>query len=156
MDVKSVFLNGYITEEFHVHQPPGFENHKNIDFVYKLKKSLYGMKQALRAWYEILDNFLLENIFSRGKLDTTLFCKTFKNYLLIVQIFIYDIEKKIGYNLEIYIDDITVKMLEGGIHAADLENISISVGNYNMLIWCADGKVLEIFAHQAGHKGEYL
>ena len=89
-------------------------------------------------------------------MDTTLFCKTFKNYLLIVQIFVDDIEKKIGYNLEVYIDDIIVKMLEGGILAADLENISISVRNYNMLLWRADGKVLEIFAHQAGHKGEYL
>jgi hypothetical protein len=46
MDVKSAFLNGYITGEVFVHQPPGFENHKNPDFVYKLKKSLNGLASS--------------------------------------------------------------------------------------------------------------
>jgi len=40
MDVKSAFLNGVISEEVFVKQPPGFEDLK----VYKLKKSLYGLK----------------------------------------------------------------------------------------------------------------
>lgn len=80
MDVKSAFLNGQITEEGYVHQPPGFENHKSPKFVYKLKKkSLYGLKQASRVWYERLSNFLLHNGFSRGKVDTTLLCKSFNN-----------------------------------------------------------------------------
>ena len=52
MDVKSAFLNGYIFEEVYVHQPPGFESSQNLYFVFKLKKSLYGLKQALRAWYD--------------------------------------------------------------------------------------------------------
>ena len=46
-------------------------------FFFKLKKSLYGLKQAPRAWYDRLSNFLLENDFTRGKVDTNLFCKTF-------------------------------------------------------------------------------
>src|ERR1044072_4428024 len=70
MDVKSAFLNGYISEEVYVHQPPGFENSDYPDKVFKLKKSLYGLKQAPRAWYESLNNFLLENKFTRGKVDT--------------------------------------------------------------------------------------
>ena len=72
MDVKR-FLNGYITKEVYVHKSPSFENLKNPYFVFKLKKSLYGLKQAPRAWYERLSNFLLENDFTRGKVDTTLF-----------------------------------------------------------------------------------
>jgi hypothetical protein len=44
MDVKRAFLNGYIIEEVCFHQLPGFENLKNPDFVYKLKKLLYGRK----------------------------------------------------------------------------------------------------------------
>ena len=60
MDVKSVFLNGYIDEEVYVSQPPGFEDHKYPNHVYKLKKSLYGLKQAPIQWYERLNNFLLE------------------------------------------------------------------------------------------------
>jgi len=47
MDVNSAFLNGVISEEVFVKQPPGFEDLKHPDHVYKLKKSLYSLKQAL-------------------------------------------------------------------------------------------------------------
>jgi hypothetical protein len=47
--VKSDFLNGVIQEEVFVRQPPGFENIKYPDRVYKLLKALYEFKQALRA-----------------------------------------------------------------------------------------------------------
>ena len=84
MDVKSSFLNGYITEEVYVHQLTSFEDNENPDFVFKLKKSLYALKQAPRAWYERLSNFILENDFNRGKVDTTVFCKNLKNDILVV------------------------------------------------------------------------
>jgi hypothetical protein len=49
MDVKSVFLNGYIEEEVYVRQPPDFENPKFPNHIFKLHKALYGLKQASRA-----------------------------------------------------------------------------------------------------------
>ncbi|GJU65777.1 retrovirus-related pol polyprotein from transposon TNT 1-94 [Tanacetum coccineum] len=49
MDVKSVFLNGFINEELYVAQPPGFIDFEKPDHVYKLKKTLYGLKQAPKA-----------------------------------------------------------------------------------------------------------
>jgi hypothetical protein len=44
MDVKSAFLNGYIKEEVYVRQPPGFENAKFPNHIFKLHKALYGLK----------------------------------------------------------------------------------------------------------------
>jgi hypothetical protein len=44
IDVKSTFLNGVIKEEVYVRQPPGFENPKYHNRVYKLSKFLYGLK----------------------------------------------------------------------------------------------------------------
>ena len=40
-------------------QPPGFENPKFPNRVYKLQKALYGLKQTPRAWYDRLKTFLL-------------------------------------------------------------------------------------------------
>ncbi|KAJ4793822.1 Pol [Rhynchospora pubera] len=91
MDVKSVFLNGWIDEEVFVQQPPGFVDHFKPDHVYKLHKVLYGLKQAPRAWYGRLCTFLLDNGFSRGKMDTTLFTKKRDDHLLLVQIYVDDI-----------------------------------------------------------------
>jgi hypothetical protein len=51
MDVKSAFLNGVLEEVMFVRQPPGFESEKYPHPVYKLRKALYGLNQAPRAWY---------------------------------------------------------------------------------------------------------
>ena len=58
MDVNSEFLNGYITDEVYVAQPPRFENHEFPNHVFKLSKALYGLKQVPRARYERLNKFL--------------------------------------------------------------------------------------------------
>jgi hypothetical protein len=44
IDVKSVFLNGYINELVYVEQPSGFEDEKKLNYIYKLRKALYGLK----------------------------------------------------------------------------------------------------------------
>lgn len=76
MDDKISFLNGIISEEVYVEQPSGFEDSIHPDFVFKLKKSLCGLKQAPRDCYESLSNFLLEKGFQKDEVDTTLFRKT--------------------------------------------------------------------------------
>jgi hypothetical protein len=76
MDVKSTFLNGSIKEEVYVEQPPGFEDDRYPDHVFKLSKALYGLKQDPRAWYECLRDFLIANAFKVRKADPTFFTKT--------------------------------------------------------------------------------
>jgi hypothetical protein len=57
MDVKTAFLNGLI-EEVYIEKPLGFEVHGRESHVCRLKKALYGMKQAPRAWYWRIDAYL--------------------------------------------------------------------------------------------------
>jgi hypothetical protein len=87
MDIKSAFLNEPIKEEVYMEQPPGFEDDRYPDHVYKLSKALYGLKQAPRAWYECLRDFLIANAFKVGKADPTLFTQTCDGDLFVCQKF---------------------------------------------------------------------
>ena len=91
MDVKSAFLNGMLQEEVYVKQPKGFIDPHRPDDVYKLKRALYALKQAPRAWYDRLTAYLTGHGFKRGSADTTLFIRKDKNSFVIAQIYVDDI-----------------------------------------------------------------
>ncbi|GKF23275.1 retrovirus-related pol polyprotein from transposon TNT 1-94, partial [Tanacetum coccineum] len=91
MDMKTMFLNGNMREEVYVSQPDGFVDPNNPNYVYKLKKALYRLKQAQHAWYEMLSSFLISQDFSKGLVDPTLFIRKEGKELLLVQIYIDDI-----------------------------------------------------------------
>ncbi|GJW46059.1 retrovirus-related pol polyprotein from transposon TNT 1-94 [Tanacetum coccineum] len=57
MDVKSAFLNGKLKEEVYVKQPPGFESSEFLNYVCKLDKALYRLKQATKACYKLCKQF---------------------------------------------------------------------------------------------------
>ncbi|GJR15522.1 retrotransposon protein, putative, ty1-copia subclass [Tanacetum coccineum] len=56
MDVKTAFLNGYLSEKVYMEKPEGFVNPKYRNRVCKLKHSIYGLKQASRQWNKRFDN----------------------------------------------------------------------------------------------------
>jgi hypothetical protein len=58
MDVKSAFLNDDLKEEVYVHQPPGFVIPDKEGKVLRLRKALYGLRLAPRAWNAKLDSTL--------------------------------------------------------------------------------------------------
>ncbi|KAL4333668.1 hypothetical protein GQ457_07G003260 [Hibiscus cannabinus] len=67
MDVKTAFLNGDLEEEVYMKQPEGFFSSDGENLVCKVKKSIYGLKQASRQWYlkfhEVISSFgFVENI----------------------------------------------------------------------------------------------
>nr|GEW36323.1 retrovirus-related Pol polyprotein from transposon TNT 1-94 [Tanacetum cinerariifolium] len=65
MDVKTAFLNGKLKEEVYVSQPEVFVDQDNQSHVYKLKKAMYGLKQAQHAWYDMLSSVLISQHFSK-------------------------------------------------------------------------------------------
>jgi len=91
MDVESAFLNGYLQEEVYVEQPKGFVDPNFPNHVYKLKKALYDLKQAPKAWYEKLTKFLVNQGYRKGGTYKTLFVKEENGRLMISQIYADDI-----------------------------------------------------------------
>ena len=58
MDVTTAFLNGQLKEDLYMEQPEGFIDTKNPEMVCLLKKGLYGLKQASKEWYDVLQRCL--------------------------------------------------------------------------------------------------
>nr|GEU60614.1 hypothetical protein [Tanacetum cinerariifolium] len=83
MDVKMAFLNSELKEEVYVSQPERFVDQDNPSHFYKLKKGLYDLKQAPRAWYDMLSRILISQHFSKGAVDLTLFTRKAGNDLLL-------------------------------------------------------------------------
>ncbi|GJR75410.1 retrovirus-related pol polyprotein from transposon TNT 1-94 [Tanacetum coccineum] len=83
MDVKIAFLHGTLKEDVYVCKPEGFIDVDHPSHVYKLKKELYGLNQAPRAWYDELSTFLLQNHFFKGIIDPTLFIRRFSDNILV-------------------------------------------------------------------------
>ncbi len=54
MDIKMVFLNGYLEEEVYMCQPEGFKKSGKEHLICRLKRLLYGLKQLPRCWNQIL------------------------------------------------------------------------------------------------------
>nr|GEU58882.1 hypothetical protein [Tanacetum cinerariifolium] len=109
MDVKTAFLHGSLKEDVYVYQPEGFIDADHPSHVCKLKKVLYGLKQASRAWYDELSTFLLQSGFSKGTIDLTLFTRRFDDDIFVVSMltnppvvnqskYVHEILKKYGLN----------------------------------------------------------
>jgi hypothetical protein len=69
MDVKTAFLNGELDEEIYMDKPDGYVVEGQERKVCKLLKSLYGLKQASKQWYEKYDKTLTSAGFIINKVD---------------------------------------------------------------------------------------
>ena len=88
MDVKSVFLNGFLEEEVNIEQPMNYEGkrHKNLN------KALYRLKQASRDWYSCIDGYFLENGFVKCPNEYAIYIKIKESSdTLIVYLYVDDL-----------------------------------------------------------------
>jgi len=92
LDIKNAFLNGDLEQEVYMEIPPGLETSSNVNRVCKLKKSLYGLKQSPRAWFDRFTKTVAQYGYSQCQTNHTLFVKTSP-------------EKEIAI-LIVYVDDI--------------------------------------------------
>lgn len=89
LDVKNAYLNGPVEEQIYVQQPIGFQHCDYPNYVCKLNKSLYGLKQSARNWNIYLSELLIANNFSQMKSDLCLFkCNS---PLMIVGVYVDDL-----------------------------------------------------------------
>jgi len=71
LDIETAFLNGMLDEEIYMKAPDGFDTEKNG--IWKLRKSLYGLKQASHVWNKLLDGTLKKLGFNRCGKDTCVY-----------------------------------------------------------------------------------
>ncbi|XP_016647152.1 PREDICTED: ABC transporter B family member 4-like [Prunus mume] len=76
LDVKSAFLHGELNEKVFIDQPPGYVQKGNEKKVFRLKKALYRLKQAPRAWYSRIDAYFSKAGFQKCPHEHTLFVKS--------------------------------------------------------------------------------
>ncbi|KAK3788830.1 hypothetical protein RRG08_032853 [Elysia crispata] len=95
MDVKTAYLNAPIDCELYVEQPEGYvkTNEQGEKLVWKLRKSLYGLKQSGRNWNNLLHSHLIADGFTQSLVDTCVYVKNShdENEMCIVLVWVDDI-----------------------------------------------------------------
>ena len=77
LDVKTAFLHGDLEKEIYMQKPERFEVKGKEKLICKSKKSLYGLKQALRQWYKKFDSFMMSHGYNRTTSDHCMFTKKY-------------------------------------------------------------------------------
>ena len=91
MDVKTAFLNGAIDYEIYMKQPDGHEVQGKENLVCKLKKSLYGLKQAGRTWYERINSELERMKFTRLQTEHCTYIKQTNESIVVIGLYVDDL-----------------------------------------------------------------
>ena len=88
MDVQTAFLNGPVDTELYMKLPPGY---RKSGTVCKLKKCIYGLRQAPRQWNIMLSDFIKSLGFCRSQIDSCLYFHNIAGNLDILLIYVDDI-----------------------------------------------------------------
>jgi len=99
MDVKTVFLNGNIEEEINMDQSIRFISKGQEDKVYRLKRSIYGLKQSSRPWYFRFHEAITSSGFGIVSEDYCVCVKRTTRRIMFLTLYVDDI-LLVGNNLE--------------------------------------------------------
>ncbi|KAB2617188.1 hypothetical protein D8674_013057 [Pyrus ussuriensis x Pyrus communis] len=91
LDVQNAFLHGFLNEDVYMRQPAGFVDPQYPNYVCKLQRSIYGLKQAPQAWFHRFSEFLLQLGFQASPCDYSLFVYNHSGVYLILLIYVDDI-----------------------------------------------------------------
>ncbi|GJR09037.1 retrovirus-related pol polyprotein from transposon TNT 1-94 [Tanacetum coccineum] len=91
LDINTAFLYGDLYEEVYMTIPQGYNQNLPPNTVFKLTKSLYGLKQENRQWFEKLTSFLLQLGFKQSYVDTSLFTITHQGSFTAILVYVDDI-----------------------------------------------------------------
>jgi hypothetical protein len=100
MDVKIAFLHGDLEEEIYMKQPEGFAVKEKKELVCKLKKSLYGLKQSPRMWYQNFDTYILGLGFVTSRVDHCVYSKQVGNHFIYAMLYVDDM-LLVGNNMDV-------------------------------------------------------
>jgi len=73
LDVNNAFLQGSLNEDVYMAQPPGLKDSEHPNYVCKLHKAIYGLRQAPPAWHDALKTFITSHGFITSKSDPSSF-----------------------------------------------------------------------------------
>ena len=113
MDVKTAYLYGELDEDIYVTPPSNLTTPENKGKVWKLKKAIYGLKQAGRCWNKKITSVLEQQKLKRSQADPCVFYSTSEKKILIVTLWVDDViifsnneklKKQIKFNLEKHFD----------------------------------------------------
>ena len=90
MDIKATFLSGDLEKEIYMSQPKGCEVFGQENKVYKLRKSLHGLKQAPKQWYETFASSLEKNGFVVNNSDSYAYSKMIGSDYVIICLYVDD------------------------------------------------------------------
>lgn len=89
MDAVAAFLNGILHEDIYVEQPEGFEEPGSKGMVFKLLRSLYGLKQSPKIWQDDVREFLIEIGFVQCEIDHCTYIRHDKSQNLFTAIYVH-------------------------------------------------------------------
>lgn len=92
LDVKTAFLNGDLVEDVVMEQPEGFVIKGKEDKVYTLNKSIYGLKQAAKCWYDKINEVLVRKMhFQKSSVEPCVYFRYERKQLTIIALYVDDI-----------------------------------------------------------------